>query len=102
MQSQESEYQQVIPEQGSESIQATLDRSRSSMCVGAWTGWPTGLTGGNLTLPLRKLEEAGYIATTKEFVDTKSRMWVEATREGLRAYSDYPANLEHTLNMSPR
>ena len=33
MQSQESEGLQVTPEQGWESIQATLDRSRSSMCV---------------------------------------------------------------------
>ena len=61
-----------------------------------------GLTGGNLTIHLRMLVDAGYIATAREFVDTKPRAWVEATREGLRAYSDYPANLQHTLNISPR
>ena len=60
------------------------------------------LTRGNLTIHLRKLVDAGYFATTKAFVDTKSRTWVEATREGLRAYSDYLANLQRTLNMSPR
>ena len=40
-----------------------------------------GLTGGNLTIHLRKLEDAGYVGTTKEFVDTKPRTWVEATPE---------------------
>ncbi len=60
------------------------------------------LTRGNLTIHLRKLVDAGYIATTKAFVDTKSRTWVEATREALRAYSDYLASLQRTLNMSPR
>ena len=59
-----------------------------------------GLTGGNLTIHLRKLEEAGYIATTKEFVDAKPRTWVEATSVGRRAFAEYLSNLERTLNMS--
>ena len=37
MQSQESEGQGITPEQGWNSIQATLDRSRSSMYMAGWT-----------------------------------------------------------------
>ena len=61
-----------------------------------------GLTGGNLTIHLRKLEDAGYVSTTKEFLVTKPRTWVEATPEGRRAFADYLRNLERTLNMPLR
>ena len=40
-----------------------------------------GLTGGNLTTHLRKLHDAGYLDTTKEFIDAKPRTWVQATLE---------------------
>lgn len=60
-----------------------------------------GLTGGNLTIHLRKLEEAGYVSMTKEFVDTKPRTWVRATQEGLRAFADYLGNLQRALHMGP-
>ena len=60
-----------------------------------------GLTGGNLTIHLRKLEEAGYVAMTKEFVSTKPRTWVRATPSGLRAYADYLGNLERALHGRP-
>ncbi len=59
-----------------------------------------GLTGGNLTIHLRKLEDARYVNTTKEFVEAKPRTWVEATPEGRRAFAEYLGNLEQTLNMS--
>ena len=58
-----------------------------------------GLTGGNLTIHLRKLEDAGYVGTTKEFVGTKPRTWVEATPEGRRAFTDYLGSLQRALNM---
>ena len=60
-----------------------------------------GLTGGNLTTHLRKLEDAGYLATTKEFVDSKPRTWVQATQEGRIAFADYLSNLEKALNWTP-
>ena len=41
-----------------------------------------GLTGGNLTIHLRKLEDAGYVSITKEFLERMPRTWVEATPEG--------------------
>lgn len=61
-----------------------------------------GLTGGNLTIHLRKLEEAGYVSTTKEFLASKPRTWVEATPEGRRAFAEYLGNLERALGMPLR
>ena len=60
-----------------------------------------GLTGGNLTIHLRKLENAGYLSTTKEFLDSKPRTWVEATPAGRQAYTDYLANLVQALSWKP-
>ena len=59
------------------------------------------LTGGNMTTHLRKLEEAGYVAMTKEFQEAKPRTWVEATPEGRRAFAEYLVNLERALNWRP-
>ena len=60
-----------------------------------------GLTGGNLTTHLRKLEEAGYLAMTKEFIGSKPRTWVQATQAGRIAFTDYLSNLERALNWPP-
>ncbi len=60
-----------------------------------------GLTGGNLTIHLRKLEEAGYLTMTKEFVDSKPRTWVHATAAGLQAFAEYLDNLQRTLQAQP-
>ena len=61
-----------------------------------------GLTGGNLTIHLRKLEDAGYVSTTKEFLERMPRTWVEATSEGRRAFTEYLGNLERALNLTIR
>ncbi len=61
-----------------------------------------GLTGGNLTIHLRKLEDAGYVNTTKEFLDSKPRTWVEATAVGRRAFTEYLGDLERAINMPLR
>ena len=58
------------------------------------------LTGGNMTTHLRKLEEAGYVAMTKEFQGSKPRTWVEATPEGRREFAEYIADLEACLAMT--
>ena len=57
------------------------------------------LTGGNLTIHLRKLEDAGYVATTKEFIGSMPRTWVEATPEGRRAFAEYLGNIRRALNL---
>lgn len=61
-----------------------------------------GLTGGNLTTHLRKLEDAGHLAITKEVDGSKPRTWVQATPSGLSAFAEYLSNLHKALNWSPR
>ena len=60
-----------------------------------------GLTGGNLTTHLRKLEDAGYLGMTKEFVGSKPRTWIQATKAGRIAFTKYLANLERALSWPP-
>ena len=57
------------------------------------------LTGGNLTIHLRKLEAAGYLGITKEFQDAKPRTWIQATVSGRQAYADYLSSLQRTLGL---
>src|SRR5512136_3180431 len=55
------------------------------------------VTDGNLGAHLRKLEEAGYIAVTKTFVDRKPRTYVAATPEGRRVFQEHVRALESIL-----
>ncbi len=55
------------------------------------------VTDGNLGAHLRKLEEAGYIAVNKTFVDRKPRTFVGATAEGRKAFQEHVAALESIL-----
>ncbi|NMC78504.1 MAG: transcriptional regulator [Chloroflexi bacterium] len=55
------------------------------------------VTDGNLGAHLRKLEEAGYIAVNKTFVDRKPRTYVAATAEGRKVFREHVAALEAIL-----
>ena len=46
-------------------------------------------TQGNLSVHLKKLEEAGYVAIAKSFVNNKPLTRVSITREGRRAFAAY-------------
>ena len=58
----------------------------------------TGLTRGNLSVNLRKLEEAGYVNITKEFVDRIPRTLIRLTDEGRQAIQAYRENMQSVLN----
>ena len=58
-----------------------------------------GLTGGNLTIHLRKLEAADYLTITKEFQGSKPRTWVQATTTGRQAFAKYLSNLQRALGV---
>ncbi len=60
------------------------------------------LTPGNLTTHLRKLEDAQYVAITKEFHGVKPRTWVQATAAGRHAFAEYLTNLERVLGVRAR
>ena len=51
------------------------------------------LTGGNLTIHLRKLRAAGYLTITKEFRNEKPSTWIQATPAGRQAFDGYLHNL---------
>jgi DNA-binding MarR family transcriptional regulator len=55
------------------------------------------VTDGNLGAHLYKLEEAGYIAISKLFVERKPRTFVAATAEGRKAFQEHVAALESIL-----
>lgn len=52
------------------------------------------VTDGNLGAHLRKLEEAGYIAVNKIFVERKPHTYVSATAEGRKVFNEHVAALE--------
>ena len=49
----------------------------------------TGLTKGNLSSHLSRLEQAGYVEITKEFVDKVPRTLLRMTPEGRAAFRSY-------------
>lgn len=57
----------------------------------------TGLTRGNLSVQLTRLEEAGYIKLEKAFVGRVPRTTASLTAPGRAAFSEYRSYLEGLL-----
>lgn len=57
----------------------------------------TGLSFGNLTSHLTRLEGAGYVEVEKTFMDRKPHTVVRMTGEGREAFERYRANMRHWL-----
>ena len=58
----------------------------------------TGLTRGNLSSHMSKLEDAGYIEITKEFVDKIPRTLLRITDDGRAALLNYTNNMKQVLD----
>lgn len=58
----------------------------------------TGLTRGNLSSHMSKLEGAGYIEISKEFVDKIPRTLLRITDQGRAALLDYTNNMKQLLD----
>jgi DNA-binding MarR family transcriptional regulator len=58
----------------------------------------TGLTRGNLSAHMSKLEAAGYIEIKKEFVDKIPRTLLRITAPGRAALLDYTNNMKQVLD----
>lgn len=54
----------------------------------------SGLTRGNLSVHLSKLEEAGYVSVTKRFINKMPNTVYNLTKEGRKAFADYLKNME--------
>jgi DNA-binding MarR family transcriptional regulator len=59
-----------------------------------------GLTQGNLGVHLGKLEEAGYVAVKKAFVDRKPRTTARITARGRSAFLRHVEKLEEIVRES--
>jgi DNA-binding transcriptional ArsR family regulator len=57
----------------------------------------TGLTKGNLSSHLMKLEEAGYVVIKKEFVEKIPRTLVSLSHSGREAFKRYVENMKGIL-----
>jgi len=61
----------------------------------------TGLTRGNLSSHMSKLEAAGYIKVTKEFVDRKPLTLLQLTGRGRAAFRAYRQSMMQVLEDLP-
>ena len=57
------------------------------------------LSDGNLSVQIRKLEEAGYIKVKKVFVDRKPKTFCKISRKGQRAVKNLIGKLEALVNL---
>jgi DNA-binding MarR family transcriptional regulator len=61
----------------------------------------TGLTRGNLSSHLTKLDDAGYVEIKKEFVDKIPRTLLSITSAGRQAFKSYRDNMKQALDELP-
>jgi len=61
----------------------------------------TGLTSGNLSSHLSKLEAASYVKIKKEFVEKKPHTMLSLTDAGRTAFKEYVQNMKHVLDELP-
>ena len=61
----------------------------------------TGLTWGNLSAHLTKLEQAGYVSIEKEFRGKKPHTTVRLTEEGRAAFREYKRSMQQVLDDLP-
>lgn len=59
----------------------------------------TKLTWGNLSSHVAKLEQAGYVKITKEFVEKKPRTTLELTTNGRKAFEKYRKTIKRMLEV---
>ena len=62
----------------------------------------TGLTWGNLSSHLSKLEKAGYVAIEKEFLGKKPHTILRLTTEGRTAFQEYRQSMQQVFEDLPK
>ncbi len=61
----------------------------------------TGLTWGNMSSHLSKLEDAGYVQVEKSFVERKPRTMLRVTESGRQAFLQYRRQMLELLQPPP-
>lgn len=62
----------------------------------------SGLTFGNLSSHMKKLEEVGYIEVQKEFVNRRPRTLLKLTLQGKKAFENYRQKMKLILDLQGR
>ena len=58
----------------------------------------TGLTWGNLSSHITKLENAGFVEVIKKFIDRKPHTLIQLTEQGRKAFEKYQSQMRHMFN----
>ena len=61
----------------------------------------TQMTPGNLSAHLRKLEDAGYVEITKEFIERKPHTALALTKKGRNAFKQYRRDIQQIAERLP-
>jgi DNA-binding MarR family transcriptional regulator len=62
----------------------------------------TGLTWGNISSHVSKLEDAGYVTVKKDFIDKKPHTTLQLTAKGRNAFLDYRKNMKQVFDELPK
>jgi DNA-binding transcriptional ArsR family regulator len=60
-----------------------------------------GMTPGNLSAHLSKLEDAGYVEVTKEFIERKPHTALTLTKKGRIAFKEYRRKVKQFVEKLP-
>jgi DNA-binding MarR family transcriptional regulator len=58
----------------------------------------TKATSGNLSIQIKKLQDAGYIEVKKSFINNYPNTGLSITKKGVEAFEKYVANLKRYIN----
>ena len=58
----------------------------------------TGMTPGNLSSHLSRLEDAGYVEVTKEFIERKPHTALALTKKGRHAFTEYRKKIKQVFS----
>jgi len=58
----------------------------------------TGAAAGNISIQIKKLQEAGYVKFEKTFKNNYPNTSVSITRKGIKAFEDYVNNIKKYIN----
>jgi DNA-binding MarR family transcriptional regulator len=61
----------------------------------------TGLTWGNLSSHISRLEAAGYVEVTKEFLDKRPHTTLQLTNKGRIAFQEYHQSMKQIFSKLP-
>ncbi len=58
----------------------------------------TGAAAGNISIQIKKLQEAGYVKVEKTFKNNYPNTTVSMTKKGMKAFEDYVNDLKKYIN----